>query len=71
MQTNKLLDKIARLEFVNDQIAAELQHTDKLLKSIGFAEGLKGVKAAAREILEQEQPRDKKEKNRAHPEGSS
>jgi hypothetical protein len=61
MHMNKLLEKIARLEFVNDQIVAELQHTDKLLRSIGFAEGLKGVKSAAKEILEQEQARDKKE----------
>ena len=61
MHMNKLLEKIARLEFVNDQIVAELQHTDKLLRSIGFVEGLKGVKSAAREILEQEQARDKKE----------
>ncbi len=60
MHMEKLLEKIARLEFINDQVVAELQNTDKLLRSIGFSEGLKGVKSAAREILEQE-----KEKSRA------
>lgn len=60
MHMEKLLEKIARLEFINDQVVAELQNTDKLLRSIGFAEGLKGVKSAAKEILEQE-----KEKSRA------
>ncbi len=62
MHMDKLLQKVARLEFVNDQIVAELQQTDKLLRAIGFAEGLKGVKCAAREILEQEQVRVKKPK---------
>lgn len=62
MHMNKLLEKIARLEFVNDQVVAELQHTDKLLRAIGFAEGLKGVKLAAREILEQEQAREARDK---------
>jgi len=49
-----LNEKVAQLEFVNDQVVAELQSTDKLLRSIGFSEGLKSVKVAAQEIFEQE-----------------
>lgn len=54
MHMKKLLEKLAHLEFVNDQVLAELENTDKLLRSIGFVDGLKGVKQAAKEILEQE-----------------
>jgi len=63
MHMEKLLEKIARLEFINDQVVAELQNTDKLLRAIGFADGLKGVKSAAREILDQEKTRVKKHKS--------
>jgi hypothetical protein len=55
MSTKKLLEKVAYLEFVNDQMSAELQYLDSLLKSVGFSDGLKSVKCAAQEILEQEQ----------------
>ncbi len=54
MHMKKLLEKIAHLEFVNDQIATELQYVDRLLRSIGFAEGLKTVKSAAKELYEEE-----------------
>lgn len=58
MTNKKLLEKVAHLEFVNDQMSAELQYLDTLLKSVGFSEGLKSVKSAAQEILEQENPHD-------------
>jgi len=51
----KLLEKIAQLEFMNDQIATELQYVDRLLRSIGFIEGLKTVKKAAKELYDEEQ----------------
>jgi len=60
MNMKKLLERIAQLEFINDQIYSELQSTDKLLREIGFSEGLKTVKEAAQEILEQEQEKQKK-----------
>ena len=53
-----MLEKMAHLEFVNDQVVAELQTTDHLLRRIGFADGLNSVKAAAREIYEQEKKRE-------------
>lgn len=54
MDLKALNDKVAKLEFVNDQVVAELQSTDKLLRSIGFSDGLQSVKVAAQEIYEQE-----------------
>lgn len=54
MQLKKLLNRVAYLEFVNDQIMSELIQTDKVLRSIGFQDGLKSVKQAAEEIYEQE-----------------
>ena len=54
MHMDKLLKRLAHLEFINDQIATELQQVDALLRSIGFSEGLKSVKGAAKEIYEQE-----------------
>ncbi len=47
----ELLQKIAYLEFVNDQLTTELDYVNELLRMVGFPEGLKTVKAAAQEIL--------------------
>ncbi len=54
MHMKKILQKIAHLEFVNDQLSTELQYVDKLLRAVGFTEGLKTVKAAAQELFEEE-----------------
>ena len=61
MHMKKLLEKIAHLEFVNDQVTAELRYVDKLLRSIGFIDGLKTVKSAALELYEQEHDSDQRE----------
>ena len=52
MTKSQLLKKIARLESINDQLSAEVDYVDQLMRLIGFAEGLQTVKATAREILE-------------------
>ncbi|NDD59017.1 MAG: hypothetical protein EBZ47_07205 [Chlamydiae bacterium] len=54
MDQNKLLKRIAELESVNDQLVAEFRFLDTLLRKIGFEEGLKTLKFAAQEILEQD-----------------
>lgn len=46
--------KISELESINDQLTAELRYLDDLLKEIGFQEGLKTLKYAALELLEQD-----------------
>jgi len=49
----QLLKKIALLESVNDQLSTEVSYLDRLMRSMGFAEGLATVKATAQEILDQ------------------
>lgn len=52
---NKLLEqRVAYLEFVNDQLTSELQYVDHLLRIIGFPEGLTTIKDAAKEVIQEE-----------------
>lgn len=46
----ELQKDIARLESVNDHILTELQEVHKLLKEVGFAEGIIDLKDAAEEM---------------------
>lgn len=52
MKNKDLLKKIAKLETINDQLTAELHYLEHLARALGFAEGLKTLKAAAIEMLE-------------------
>jgi hypothetical protein len=61
MKHKVLLNKLAKLETVNDQLAAEIHYLEQLTRALGFAEGLKTLKAAALEMLEAEQKRAKTE----------
>jgi hypothetical protein len=60
MKNKDLLKKIAKLETINDQLAAELHYLEHLAKALGFAEGLKTLKAAALEMLETEPKKEVK-----------
>lgn len=51
---NALEKKIAYLEFVNDQLVSEIHYVDRLLRLIGFPEGLETIKSAAQEVIEEE-----------------
>ena len=55
MKQTDLLKKLAKLETINDQLAAELHYLDKLARALGFADGLKTLKSAALEMLETDQ----------------
>jgi len=57
MKNKDLLKKIAKMESINDQLAAELNYLEHLARALGFAEGLKTLKAAALEMLESENKR--------------
>lgn len=59
---NSLLKKIAKLETMNDQMVAELQYLEYLTRALGFAEGLKTLKAAALEMLETDKKKDQPNK---------
>ncbi|MBI5346777.1 MAG: hypothetical protein HZB76_06535 [Chlamydiae bacterium] len=53
MSKKDLINKIAKLESINDQLVAELQYIDSLVRQVGFDEGIKTLKMAAMELLEE------------------
>ena len=63
MKNKDLLKKIAKLESMNDQLAAELSYLEHLAKALGFAEGLKTLKAAALEMLATDHKKEVKTEN--------
>ncbi len=54
MTKEEMLRRISELESLNDQLASELRYLDKLLKQVGFEEGLRTLKFAAEEMLDQD-----------------
>ncbi|NGX34850.1 MAG: hypothetical protein K1060chlam1_01207 [Candidatus Anoxychlamydiales bacterium] len=58
MKKKDLIKKIAKLETINDQLVTEIEYLDLLARRIGFEEGLKTLKSAAIEILEEEDIED-------------
>ncbi len=71
MKQKDLLKKIAKLETMNDQLAAELNYLEHLARGLGFAEGLKTLKAAALEMLEAENKKEITTEDEANPPLSS
>ena len=71
MKYKILMNKLAKLETVNDQLAAEIHYLERLTRALGFAEGLKTLKAAAIEMLEAEQKKGAKSEDEANPPLSS
>jgi len=60
MEKEQLQKRISELETINDQLVAELSYLDRLLKEVGFENGLLTLKMAAQELLDEEQPRNEK-----------
>jgi hypothetical protein len=58
MNKTQLQTKVARLEFVHDQLETELQYVDNLLKSVGFPQGLASAKEVALELLQNGEPEE-------------
>lgn len=54
MKEKDIIKRIAQLEFVHDQLSSEILHLDRLLRSVGFPEGIRSAKEVAREIIEAE-----------------
>lgn len=52
MKNKALMKKIAKLEFINDQLTSEIEFLEYLSRALGFQDGLKTLKAAAIEMLE-------------------
>ncbi len=58
MEKDLLMKRVSELETLNDQLLTELNYLDQLLKQVGFEQGLITLKAAARELLEEENQKD-------------
>lgn len=71
MKHNDLLKKIAKLETMNDQLAAEIHYLEYLTRELGFAEGLKTLKEAALEMIETDYKKKIKSEDEANPPLSS
>jgi hypothetical protein len=51
MTKDQLERKIALLESVNDQLVTEVAYIDKLMRLIGFSDGLRTIKNTAQELI--------------------
>lgn len=51
MEDADLIDKIAKLESINDQLQSEIESVDSLLRLLGFVNGLETAKETAKEML--------------------
>ncbi|MGR3973019.1 MAG: hypothetical protein QRY72_00325 [Candidatus Rhabdochlamydia sp.] len=58
MEKEFLLRRLSELETINDQLVAELNYLDHLLRQVGFEDGLMTLKFAAEELLQEENKRD-------------
>ncbi len=54
MNQESLLKRISELESINDQLLSEIRYLDEILKKIGFEQGLKTLKSAALELMDQD-----------------
>ncbi len=54
MNNEQLLKRVSELESMNDQLLAEIRYLDELLREVGFENGLKTLKFAAKELIEEE-----------------
>lgn len=61
MTKEQLLKRISELESINDQIQTELRYLDQLLREVGFEDGLKTLKFAAKEMIEQDRNQEYEE----------
>ena len=58
MNKEQMLKRISELESLNDQLIAEIRYLDELLREVGFEEGLKTLKFAAKELIEEDRRED-------------
>ena len=58
MNKEKYEKKIAQLESLNDQLQAEFNHLDTLLKQLGFEKGILTLKDAANEMLDHDNDKE-------------
>ena len=61
MEKEQLQKRISELETMNDQLVAEINYLDRLLRQVGFEKGLTTLKIAAQELLEENPQQEKAE----------
>ncbi len=61
MDKENLIKKLSELETINDQLIAEFNYLNELLKQLGFEKGLKTLKMAAQELLKENCKKEKEE----------
>jgi len=54
MKKKELINKIAKLETINDQLQAEIDYLDNISKELGFVNGVTTLKSAAKELLKEQ-----------------
>jgi len=54
MREKELEKKLAQLESANDHLVTEFEYIDRLLRMIGFSQGLATVKAVAEDLVAHE-----------------
>lgn len=52
MTKAEMLKKIAYLESINDQLSTEVSYVDKLMRIVGFSQGIDTLKATAETIIQ-------------------
>ena len=65
MEKEELMQRVAELEFTNDQLISELKYLDGLMRTIGFTDGLATVKATAQELIHREELENDSERDAA------
>ncbi len=50
----EMIKRISELESINDQLLTEVHNLDDLLRKVGFDDGLKTLKYAAKELMEED-----------------
>jgi hypothetical protein len=58
MTKDEMQKRISELESINDQLQTEIRYLDQLLREVGFEDGLKTLKFAAQELIEQDKMQD-------------
>ena len=54
MTNEQMQKRICELESLNDQLLSEIRFLDQLLRQVGFEDGLKTLKYAAQELIDQD-----------------
>jgi hypothetical protein len=57
MTKKDLIKEIAKLETMNDHLMTELSYIDKLMRLVGFSDGIETVKVTAEELYNSERNR--------------